>query len=203
MSDKKSVIYRFCVYGGSWLIWPPVIDDLDRDLFDVWNSSCNERVSYIELYASFTAHTCTSSEYATAVTKPHQVAPNSTFPPSMCNRYTKPNHVSRYRSCLFAPKYFRRKSAKRLHHAACGPQGVRPTGEYYPLELMVIVMFLFQLIRVGKLIHRQCTTDVFLIDWEKVMIVPVGTLLGRLRLVGWLISLLVGWLISWLVGWLV
>ena len=133
MSDKKSVIYRFCVYGGSWLIWPPVIDDLDRDLFDVWNSSCNERVSYIELYASFTAHTCTSSEYATAVTKPHQVAPNSTFPPSMCNRYTKPNHVSRYRSCLFAPKYFRRKSAKRLHHAACGPQGVRLHRRVLPL----------------------------------------------------------------------
>ena len=82
-------------------------------------------------------------------------------------------------------------------------KGYGSTGEYYPLELMVIVMFLLQLIRVGKLIHRQCTTDVFLIDWEKVMIVPVGTLLGRLRLVGWLISLLVGWLISWLVGWLV
>ena len=26
MISKKSVIYRFCVYGGSWLLWPPVID---------------------------------------------------------------------------------------------------------------------------------------------------------------------------------
>lgn len=46
--------------------------------------------------------------------------------------------------------------------------GYGSKGEYYPLELMVMVMFLFQLIRVGHLVLRQCTSDIFLIDWEKV-----------------------------------
>lgn len=41
-------------------------------------------------------------------------------------------------------------------------------GEYYPLELMIVVMFLFQVLRVGSLVHCQCTSDVFLMDWEKV-----------------------------------
>ncbi|CAM9514327.1 unnamed protein product [Ascophyllum nodosum] len=45
--------------------------------------------------------------------------------------------------------------------------GYGTKGEYFPLEAMVDAMFLFQLCRVGKLLHRQCTSDVFLVDWEK------------------------------------
>lgn len=41
-------------------------------------------------------------------------------------------------------------------------------GEYFPLELMVVFMFLFQALRVGSLVYRQCVSDIFLIDWEKV-----------------------------------
>lgn len=47
-------------------------------------------------------------------------------------------------------------------------EGYGSNGEYYPLELMVTVMFLFQAFRVGRLVYRQVTSDVFLIDWEKV-----------------------------------
>lgn len=36
------------------------------------------------------------------------------------------------------------------------------------MELMVVFMFLFQALRVGSLVYRQCTSDIFLIDWEKV-----------------------------------
>lgn len=48
--------------------------------------------------------------------------------------------------------------------------GYGSNGEYYPLELMIIVMFLFQLIRVGYVLRGQCTCDIFLIDWEKVSV---------------------------------
>ncbi|CBN79640.1 conserved unknown protein [Ectocarpus siliculosus] len=46
-------------------------------------------------------------------------------------------------------------------------EGYGSTGEYFPLELMVTVMFMFQVLRVGSLVYRQITSDVFLIDWEK------------------------------------
>lgn len=47
-------------------------------------------------------------------------------------------------------------------------KGYGSNGEYFPLKAMVSTMFLFQLCWVGKLLHHQCTSDVFLIDWEKV-----------------------------------
>lgn len=46
--------------------------------------------------------------------------------------------------------------------------GYRSNGEYYPLKVMVTVMFVFQACWVGSLLYRQCTSDIFLVDWEKV-----------------------------------
>lgn len=45
--------------------------------------------------------------------------------------------------------------------------GYGSKGEYYPLKLMVVFMFLCQGLRVASLAYRQCNSDVFLIDWEK------------------------------------
>ncbi|CAM9501613.1 unnamed protein product, partial [Discosporangium mesarthrocarpum] len=46
--------------------------------------------------------------------------------------------------------------------------GYGSKGEYYPLEVMVLMIFLFQGARVIYLLYCQCTADVFLVDWEKV-----------------------------------
>ena len=145
------------------------------------------------------------SEYEKAATKSDQFAPNYSTP-FMCNRW---HHMRKdatetishsFRFVLdFVPKNvgFRREQQSVFIMLPADREGYGSTGEYYPLELMVIVMFLFQLLRVGKLVHRQCTTDVFLIDWEKVtMVVPVGLVdsgcLFVCLFVGWLVGLLAG-----------
>ncbi|CAM9720056.1 unnamed protein product, partial [Choristocarpus tenellus] len=39
--------------------------------------------------------------------------------------------------------------------------------EYYPLEVIIPILFFFQSARVAFLLRTQCTADIFLIDWEK------------------------------------
>lgn len=58
-------------------------------------------------------------------------------------------------------------------------KGYGSNGDYFPLKAMVNMAFFFQLCWVAKLLHHQCTADVFLIDWEKVRLVRVSAQLSR------------------------
>lgn len=61
----------------------------------------------------------------------------------------------------FAPLYTMQERVKGKHWG-------RPCAEQNEMLSMFFFFLLFQVCRVGQLVHRQISSDVFLIDWEKV-----------------------------------